>query len=248
MHKKSFFGGVLLLLFLTFVSPSQGGVSLLGETFPEGQAYGKVARVSGAHLITLELDLKHPFKVGDQLDLTYMAGMMPLPLGVFEVTSCQGKLVTVRPVTVMPDPRQGMQVIASIRRPDAENKRIQKTITKEHPPALDVSGMGPEPSSRSPEELERSLRMETKPSGPVVGKVAEVQGTDIFVSVADGSEKAVRLGQIVELFYVTRSGQELFVGKWKVTSVTGGRVKAARYEAVGKPKMGLKAVIRTNNG
>ena len=122
MHKKSFFGGVLLLLFLTFVSPSQGGVSLLGETFPEGQAYGKVARVSGAHLITLELDLKHPFKVGDQLDLTYMAGMMPLPLGVFEVTSCQGKLVTVRPVTVMPDPRQGMQVIASIRRPDAREQ------------------------------------------------------------------------------------------------------------------------------
>ena len=247
MRKRLIFGGCLFLFALMLATQSPAGVSLMGETIPEGQAYGVVAEVFGANITALKFELPTPFKVGDRLELTYMAGMTPILLGLFEVASFRGELVVTRPVRMISDPQVGMQVIALIREPSKQEKPVQKSITNERPPALDVSGMGTEPNARSMEELERSSRMETTPAAPVTGKVVEVQGSDVSVSIPEGSEKAVRPGQIVELFYVTGSGQELFVGKWKVASVGKALLKASRYEAVGKPKVGLKAVIRTGD-
>jgi hypothetical protein len=238
---------IIFLLSLASVTHSLGGVSLMDETIPEGQAYGVVAEVFGANITALKFELHTSFKVGDHLEITYMAGMTPILLGLFEVASLRGELVVTRPVRMISDPQVGMQVIALIREPSEKEKPVQKSITNERPPTLDVSGMGTEPNARSMEELERSSRMETMAAGPVTGKVVEVLGSDISVSIPKGSEKAVRPGQIVELFYVTGSGQELFVGKWKVASVGKALLKASRYEAVGKPKVGLKAIIRTGD-
>jgi hypothetical protein len=247
MYKRFLWGEFLLLLVLMTATPSHGEISLLGETMPEGQAYGTVVEVFGANITVLKFELPHPFKVDDRLDLTYMAGMTPIEMGIFEVASFEGDLLNTRPISMLIEPHRDMQIIASLHDPSGKDRRVQKSITRERPPALDVSGAGTEPYARPIEELDGSSGGGGMASGPVVGQVVEVQGEEIFIAFSKDFLPAVRPGQIVELFYVTSAGQELPVGKWKVTSLVEGRVKAVQHEAVGKPRLGFKALIRAED-
>lgn len=138
-------GALLILLILSTPSPSRGVEGLLVDKIPDGQAFGTVIDVAGGCKTLLKLRPADAFKKGDRLELTHMAGMTPVDIGLFEVESAEGEVIAVNPVSMLVEPRQGMQVIASLHKPGSKERRVQKYISDQSPPPLDVSGAGIEP-------------------------------------------------------------------------------------------------------
>lgn len=144
--RRRLFGisGMVILLVLAISTPCRGG-SLLAEKIPGGQAFGTVEGVASGSKALLKLSPKDSYKKGDRLELTYMAGVTPVDMGLFEVDSSKGELLAVHPVSMLIAPRPGMQIIASLHKPGSKNRRVGEYITDQAPPPLAVSGAGIEP-------------------------------------------------------------------------------------------------------
>jgi|GEM_PF-110993 len=106
---------------------------------------GEVIDVFGENITKIRIPGGHPFKVGDQVDLTYKAGILPMSMGIYEITMIQGDTFLCRSENMVQEPKKGMSIeIALYKRVSKPNKNSkEKTFTDE----LDVSGAGEHPDN-----------------------------------------------------------------------------------------------------
>lgn len=141
-------GGIFILLTLAITTPCRSSGLLLVDKIPEGQAFGTVEDVAPGSKVLLKLSPGDSFQKGDRLELIHMAGMTPIDMGLFEVDSFKGELVVVKPVSMLVEPSQGMQVIASLHKPGSKDRRVLEYITGQDAPL--VAG-GADAASKMPQ-------------------------------------------------------------------------------------------------
>lgn len=173
----------------------------------------KVIDLFGDNIATIEFSRSHGLRQGDRIDLTYMAGVLPMAIGVYEVSTVKDQVVIARPVSLNMPPDKGMNI------------QVDKLAKG---PAGPEGGKATAPGSQS-------SYME------ITGEVLKVTGDDIRVALKDNGTPGI--GWPVDLFYVTSQGKDLPVGQWKVVSVEGQVVVAQKVKGVGNARPGLKAVI-----
>jgi len=209
--KKNLF---LLIMFLLFAAAP-------AFSAPSTNA-GKIVDILDNGTVTLQLSSSHPYQVGDTLELTYMAGTLPMAIGNYKVTITSKNICLAKPLTMSMPPSKGMAV------------RIAKIESQ--PPAQNLSVPTPTPTPTKP-----SLAVSANKAIEIVGTVTAVTGETIKVKTT-GSNRA-QAGWFVDLFYVTSQGKELPVGTWKVRSVSGQELTAIKIKGVGNANKQLKAVI-----
>ena len=99
--KKVFMMGMLLALsFMCFVPAA----------FSTEDIVGTVIDVFGKGNVTIQIEGSHDLKSGNKIDLTYMAGVLPMMVGVYEITTVQKNIVLCKPVSTIIPVDKGMNV------------------------------------------------------------------------------------------------------------------------------------------
>lgn len=228
------------LVLVTFVFALVTGcpvyaLELLGEEFPSNAVDAVVVAVDAAHVVEIETSMADFLQPGDRVEVEYQADLVPMILGVYEVSTVRGKRMTVRPLTLTSEPMPGMQVRMT-RKGGGQDRPLGTPPVKTHEDQ--VYGHGDEAS-------QAGLIFNDSPVPELLtGTVNEVRGQDIVVVLPQGEGVHARPGQTVEAFLVLSSGKELSAGKWKVSAVEGDRAICVPDGPV-RPRKGLKAVIRT---
>ena len=197
----------------------------LTNNVPANALTGEIIDIFGENITTIQIEGEHRLKVGDTIDLTYMAGVLPMAIGVYETTTVQGNVVLCKPVSITMPPNKGMNVQIDILRGTASSLSKKK---QNFPKPISLLGNTFQSDSQS-QNIE------------IKGEVLDVMGDDIKVAVKDNG--APEIGWPVDLFYVTSQGKELPVGTWKVKSIEGQIITASKVKGIGKARKGLKAVM-----
>ncbi len=180
---------------------------------------GKIIDILDSGIVTLQFNSGHPYQAGDTLDLTYMAGTLPMAIGQYEITIAAEKVCLARPLTITMPPSKGMNIRADRIQSPPRSRRLETGPTPAPPPVAGAGGA----------------------EVTIVGTVTAVNGDEIRVKATDMTP--VQKGWFVDLFYVTRQGKELPVGTWRVQSVTGESLSATKIKGIGNANKNLKAVI-----
>lgn len=221
-----------LFLFLRFEA---WGLELLGETYPDsGPIAAIVVRTSPAGLVDLETSMADLLRQGDRVDLVYQAGLLPMQLGVYEISGVEQDRVSLRPVTVISSPAPNMKVEVHPRK-EAGIPPVTSAPVRTHEDRVEGHGDQPDISGLSFQENGEPTVVE--------GTVSDVRGKDIVVAVGAGDGARLAPGQAVEAFLVLSSGQELSAGGWTVSRVDGDLAVCSPQGEV-HPRKGLKVVIR----
>jgi len=222
---------------------------------------GKVIDVFGANITTIQIDGNHSLKVKDKIDLTYMAGMLPMAIGVYEITTVQNDIILSKPVRITMPADKGMKVqIDAVGSGDSQPSLVtSRAVKKESKPGrISLLGQEHNPSQPNPgtmdSEPKESLfsdfifeNVEPKQTNQKVstvkikGEVVELMGEDIRVKLI--SEGKPKKGFAVDLTHITSSGLELPVGTWKVKSIKNREVLAVADDKNVKPRVGMKALV-----
>ena len=197
----------------------------LTNNVPANALTGEIIDIFGENITTIQIEGEHRLKVGDTIDLTYMAGVLPMAIGVYETTTVQGNVVLCKPVSITMPPNKGMNVQIDILRGTASSLSKKK---QNFPKPISLLGNTFQSDSQS-QNIE------------IKGEVLDVMGDDIKVAVKDNGMPKV--GWPVDLYYVTNQGKELPVGTWKVKSIEGQIITASKVKGIGKARKGLKAVM-----
>lgn len=205
---KSLIKPVFLMLILMFFLPLSGLA-----------ASGKIIDIFGEGIVTVQLTGELRVEVGERVDLTYMAGSLPMAIGRYQVTTAQKDILLAKPVALNMPASSGMKVQIEVVKDGGA-----VAVTKSRPKPSVVAGKS---SAAADKELE--------------GRVDAVSGDEINIEMK-GAERP-QIGWSADLFYVTRQGKELPVGTWKVGAVAGSSVKAVKVKGVGDARVGLKAVL-----
>jgi hypothetical protein len=189
--------------------------------------------------VTVQLDGKNIFQKGDQVDLSYMAGVIEMLIGTYEVSHAQDNVFIAKEISLTMPPNKGMKV---------------KVVKKENVLQIfDVGAMEqPDTDPRFIQEREGFSNNEPLPEivfnqaaeeegVEIQGEVIEVMGQDVKIKLT--SEGQARVGFSADLTFVTSQGTALPVGTWTVKSVDGQTVVAAPTVDAANPRVGLKALI-----
>jgi len=236
MKIKSFdcFFFVSFVFFLATGWPAHA-LELLGEEFPSDEVDAVVMKIGAAHVLEMEAFKTDFLQPGDRVEVVYQADLIPMILGVYEVSTVQGKKITLRPLTLTSEPMSGMRVRMA-RKGRGQYRPSDVPPVKTHEDQ--VYGHGDEAG-------QAGLIFNESPAPEILtGIVDEVRGQEIVVVLPQGKGVHAHPGQAVEAFLVLSSGKELWAGKWKVSAVEGDRAICAPDGPV-RPRKGLKAVIRT---
>jgi len=155
-------------------------IVFLGKTTSAVSYQGNVIDIFGNNITTIEVLGGHPFKVGDQLDLTYKAGVLPMSMGIYEVTMIRGNTFLCRSENMVQEPKKGMSIeIALYKRVSKPNKNSkEKTFTDD----LDVSGAGEHPDNL----VNRNENISFSSSTPETLKVIHA-----FVALCDNKYQSI---------------------------------------------------------
>ena len=208
MKKNLLLLTMLLLMFSTFPALSAA---------PETD--GKIIDILDNGVITIQFSKKHPFRTGDTINLTYMAGSLPMAIGDYQITTTTNIICLAKPLVMNMPPSNGMAVkIASVNNP-------RKIVGMDKKPAPAIA--------LSPKKITEATE--------ITGSVITVNGDEITVKITGlGNPQP---GWFIDLFYVTSQGKKLPVGTWKVQSVAGKNLNAIKINGVGNANISLKAVI-----
>lgn len=75
---------------------------------------GKIIDIFGEGIVTVQLAKQHSFSVGDILELSYLAGAVPMQIGRYKVTTAAGKIFLAKPLALNMPPDNGMNVEISL--------------------------------------------------------------------------------------------------------------------------------------
>ncbi len=212
---------------------------------------GKVVDVFGDGNATIQIDGKHNLKAGDNIDLTYMAGVLPMMVGVYEITAVQNNIVLCKPVSITIPADKGMYVQIDVitqtssRGLQEQNIKIpgqESSVGQSNATIMDTVPRGHRDSSSS-EDYSLKHSTQEVPDMKISGEVVKVMGTDVRIKLISHGDP--RIGSTVDLSYVTSSGVELPVGTWKVVDVKQREVIAVANNKNVKPRVGMKAIIYT---
>ena len=202
-------------------------------TLSANEFAGEIIDVFGGNTTTIQIEGKHSLKVGNKIDLTYMAGVLPMMIGVYEITTVQGNVVLCKPVSVTIPPDKGMNVTID---------KVQGFVLDQPDPgAMDHLSRDPRFTNERSENHEIKFNDQETPDEKVQGDVIEVMGADVRIQLISSGD--VQVGFAADLIYVTSAGMEIPVGTWKVTSVNNREVVAAASDKDVKPRAGMKALI-----
>ena len=225
---------VLAFVFSLFLRLEAWGLELLGETYPDsGPIQAVVAKTSPSGHVDLVTSMAEFLRQGDRVDLVYQAGLLPMHLGVYEISGVAQGRVSLRPVTIISPPSPDMKVEVHARQ-EAAIPPVAPAPARTHEDRVEGHGDQPDISGLSFQDNDAPAAVE--------GTVSDVRGKDIVVAVRPGDGARLARGQAVEAFLVLGSGQELSAGKWTVSSVDGDRAVCSPLGEV-HPRKGLKAVV-----
>jgi hypothetical protein len=100
---------------------------------------GKVIDICGNNITAIKVLGGHPFKAGDQVDLTYKAGVLPMSMGIYEVTMVQGNTFNCRSKKIIMEPRKGMNIQIDLYKRAFKWKKFKKS-GRTQPNDLNVGG------------------------------------------------------------------------------------------------------------
>lgn len=192
--------------------------------------------------VTVQLNGSSPYQKGDKIELSYMAGMLEMMIGSYEVVQSQKNIFIAKEIALSMPPSNNMKVAVV---------KVGGAASKQEKKSEGFFFLG-EMLGGKKEKVEPAIMVESKTtipsvttddfSGEILGKVAEVHGRDVVIQITSGAMP--KEGYLADLSFKTASGQELSVGTWKVTDVykTGVMASPLNSDAL-EPKVGLKAVI-----
>ncbi len=222
---------------------------------------GKVIDVFGADITTIQVEGEHNLRVKDKIDLTYMAGVLPMQVGIYEITAVQDNVILSKPVSITMPADKGMKVQIDILNKSIRKSPLIKSKTiknKQKPQKISLLGQEFMPSQPDPQAMEsgprdmqfNNSRLENVGSRQadqrvstvkIQGEVVEVMGKDVRIKLISSGNP--RKGFAVDLIYMISSGMELPVGTWKVRSINKREVIASADDKNVKPRVGMKALI-----
>jgi len=205
---------------------------LISTTCLHAGLNGKIININDNQIeIAMDRD-ETSFKTGEKIEVSYMAGMLEMHIGVFELEKTWQNIVYANVISVDIPPSKGMNVIVS---------GLNKVVMKDPDPGAML------PPSEDPRSIPENMGGDTGEMSPafnadmVEGEVVEVMGTDVRIKLT--SSGVVRIGYVANLVYQTSSGSQLPVGSWSVTRINGGEVFASALDEIMKPRVGIKANI-----
>ncbi len=222
---------------------------------------GKVIDVFGAGITTIQVEGVHSLKAGDKIDLTYMAGVLPMQVGVYEITTVQANIILSKPVSITMPADKGMKVQIDVLNKSTRESSLIKSRTiknKQKPQKISLLGQEfmysqPDPQAMESEPGDLQLnnsRFENVKSRQadqrvstvkIKGEVIEVMGEDVRIKLISSGNP--RKGFAVDLIYLTSSGINLPVGTWTVTKIKNREVVAVADDKNVKPRVGMKALV-----
>jgi hypothetical protein len=130
-----------IIVFLLCVSEGQG-LELLGEQYPSASLEAVVTGVTPSSAVELATNGADIFKPGEKVELVYKADLLPMILGVYEVSKVTVGGLSLCPVTLISSPSKGMRVQVVPKSPtSAQPKAPAPAKTHE----TNVYGHGDEP-------------------------------------------------------------------------------------------------------
>nr|WP_320114239.1 hypothetical protein [uncultured Desulfuromonas sp.] len=177
---------------------------------------GTIIDVFGADMVTVRLADSTALQTGEQLQLFYVAGKLPIDIGQFEVAGVQDNIVLAKAVQLNMPAEKGMSV--------QMEQVAQQSVPAKSPAASQTT---PFQAANADQEL--------------TGQVVSVDGTQVQIRI-EGTESP-EIGWYADLYYVTSQGKDLPVGLWQVESVAGPLITANKQSGVGNARTGLKAVL-----
>ena len=217
---SSLFAGIFL--FLTF------SVSANALT-------GKIIDVFGDK-ITVEMEGTGLFQAGEKIELNYMAGVMEMMIGSYEVVQVQKNVFIAKEISLVMAPSKEMNVTVI--------KAQGFGFDGPDPGAMEPPSRDPRFNNVAPQDYEIKYNdQEAVPDVKIQGEVVEVTGKDVRIQLTSSGDAQV--GFAADLTYVTSAGLELPVGIWKVVSVNGREVTATTSDKSVEPREGMKALVYT---
>ena len=186
---------------------------------------GKIIDILDNGIVTLKFSSSHSYKTSDTLELTYMAGSLPMAIGNYEVITTSKSVCLAKPLIMSMPPSLGMTVKIT------KTQQSQSAI----PINSKVSGLKGQALTTG-----TSAALTNEPV-EIIGTVTAVNGDNITVIMI--GQGVPRIGWFIDLFYVTTQGKELPVGTWKVQSLAGKNLTAVKIKGMGNANKQLKAVI-----
>ncbi len=177
---------------------------------------GTIIDVFGADMVTVRLADSTALQTGEQLQLFYVAGKLPIDIGQFEVAGVQDNIVLAKAVQLNMPAEKGMSV------------QIEQ-VAQQSVPAKSSAASQTTPFQAANADQE------------LTGQVVSVDGTQVQIRI-EGTESP-EIGWYADLYYVTSQGKDLPVGCWQVESVAGPLITANKRSGVGNARTGLKAVL-----
>ena len=207
---------LIIMLFFASVSVSTAAPA----------ANGKIIDILDNGIVTLKFASSHSYKTSDTLELTYMAGSLPMAIGNYEVITTSKNVCLAKPLIMSMPPSLGMTV----------------RVTKTQHPGQSAIPMNSKVSGLKGQALTTgtSAALANEPV-EIIGTVIAVNGDNITVIMIGQGDP--RIGWFIDLFYVTTQGKELPVGTWKVQSLAGKKLTAVKIKGMGNANKQLKAVI-----
>ena len=189
-------------------------------------ANGKIIDILDNGVVTLKFASSHSYKTSDTLELTYLAGSLPMAIGSYEVTTTSKNVCLAKPLIMSMPPSLGMTVrVTRTQHPGQSAIPINNQISSLKVQALTTGT----PAAIANEPVE------------IIGSVIAVNGDRITVKMV--GQGVPRIGWFIDLFYVTTQGKELPVGTWKVQSLAGKNLTAVKIKGMGNANKQLKAVV-----
>lgn len=208
-----------------------------------GSYKGEVLDIFGNNIVTVKVAGGHTYKPDDQVDLTHMAGAMPMSLGIYKVTMVDGDTFLCRSDNMVMEPRAGMRIQIDLlkKAPKAGQPAMGK---RRQPFGPDVSGAGRDLQRYDHKhQADPFKKAAQKKTIPVYGVVSKVKGNSIEINLPHGTMAKIRKGQTIVLSFFNSSGHERYAGKWKVAAAAGDKVRGVPWEPLGDPMVGYRAVI-----
>ena len=180
---------------------------------------GKIIEVSGNEL-TIETGSSILFENGDRIEISYMAGLLEMMIGLYEVVEVEKDRINVREISATMPPSNNMEII----------------VTKATKQALEE----PDPAAMLPPS--EDLPFIPEDEGEIFdGEVIDVMGTDVRIKLT--SSGIARAGDLIDLIFQTSSGAEVPVGSWSISSINDREVIASALDTTTDPSIGMKAKI-----
>jgi len=206
---------------------------LISTTCLHAGSSGEITYTDNGMIRIENLSDSTPFEMGEKIEVSYMAGILEMLIGKYEVIFSSENMVHCKELFLSIPPDKGMTILIS---------RTSQMIEIDEP---DPGAMLP------PSEDPRFLPENSGGSGIVQGlrynadlvegEVIEIMGKDVRIQLTTSG--VVRVGYVADLVFQTLSGSELPVGKWSIIHINNREVVASPLEKTMTPCVGLKAKI-----